>query len=318
MRLATAAALLAVWSGCSERDEPVIPVPLDCTFDDSATPATSQDLVLCALVVLSTVSDWPPWDGLYRRSDDEIWCLATSTTREQAQACLGRTYSPGDTCESPYPDADLRCEGDSLVECSESGTLVIDCSRDLESSGPTCLDTRGQLGPGCSSPGTCTEGERKCEGNFLLECVQDRDTGIWLSGWNCAPDTCGEEGGTAACVPVDRVPCDEIGASRCEMTDEGEVYVECSGPEPAHEVRVACHRLAGAVCDTERGCEMSGSVCDELPEYGSGQCRDEGMLYCGFGVVREFDCTAIGFETCEQEVLPDDGGGLWLPPECVD
>ncbi len=248
MRLATAAALLAVWSGCSERDEPVV-VPLDCTFDESATPATSQDLVLCALLVLDAVSDRPAWPALYRRSDDEIRCLAMSTTREQAQGCLGRTLSPGDACERPDYDPGLRCEGDSLVECSESGT----------------------------------------------------------------------PGGTTACVPVDPVPCDEIGASRCEMTDEGEVYVECSGPEPAHEVRVACHRLAGAVCDTERGgCRMGGSDCDELPEYGSGQCRDEGMLYCGFGVVREFDCTAIGFETCEQEVLPDDGGGLWLPPECVD
>jgi cysteine-rich repeat protein len=285
-----------------------------CSFDSTAlsSRACSSDDECAGGICISGYCQTPSLDldggGTIDGSvpDGDTGGVDLDADPGDADAGDGADSDGGADAEPPPCDGTPRCEGATVVQCTDDVVVVVqDCDDDA-----TCTAAAGcTCESGACVSRICVPGSTRCSVDGGVEtCFADGlawsagvacDDGERCLDGACASDAC--EPGTTACVGNTIVVCDDDGAianSRdCETSatvcdDRGEAVVctapvcepgtvRCGGPSVGEDAdgRFECderglEELALAACGAGQRCE-AGACVAEACEPGTESCVDD-------------------------------------------
>lgn len=202
-----------------------------------------------------------------------------------ASLCLGLLFGCDDDDED-FCEGLALCDELDAFRCAAGGVEVEICleNRDgcpiwmlLDECGERqhCDDDEGQ----CLCDDECDGGGGAfCEGDTLVECVEDEDGCYFEREEDCASDDerCVEEGESAACLGLCQNECDAVGLSRCATGSE--LIETCEEAVDGCLVWVAGEDCAerSLFCDDSSGSAECAAACeDDCEVVGESRCAVE-------------------------------------------
>ncbi|MDH5672099.1 MAG: hypothetical protein OEZ06_08115 [Myxococcales bacterium] len=286
----------------------------DCTVGDTdrcESGACVADADPCAgLTLCTTVGASCSGHDLVTCAEDANGCLVETTTDctsggtnvcEAGACAVDPCAGLSNSCDT----AGVACDGNDLVTCAENGDgclveTVTDCSAEADKNscgddgGAACINDPCKDADGVDKDDVCVEDVLSCQGDILVDCVDDADGCPIAVRKDCTTEVdknfCNPEGGAGMDTPMcDLDPC--IGVTQCltaGRTCDGTNVVECASDDAGCLVTTITDCTEGGTAGNTCGADAGGDGV-----AGCTSCTDaEGCS------TEETRCNGNVFETC--------------------